>query len=357
MKLPLPVNFFRSVKNWIFAHRIIAAVILIIIFIALYFLWPKPPKLPETAKVKNETITQTITASGKIVSENSVDLSFLAGGKLVYVGAKKGDDVKKGQVIASLDQRTVEKNLQSALRDYASARNDFEDTKDDNAEATPQTAPSEEIRRILENSQNDLDKAVISVELQTLAREQSVLVSPIDGILTKSGADKPGMNISPTTVYSIEDLDNLVFQIDVDEADVGKITLGMPAKITLDAYPDDPIRVPISYIDFTSHKTDTGANAYTVEAKLSGNKSQKYRIGMSGDAEIITSEKPDVLTIPISAVEDEKYVYVKKDNLFVRRKVILGIQSDIDVEVISGLKSGEQVALQPEEAAKFVKKK
>jgi multidrug efflux pump subunit AcrA (membrane-fusion protein) len=77
---------------------------------------------------------------------------------------------------------------------------------------------------------------------------------------------------------------------------------------------------------------------------------------MGGDADIVISEKHNVPVLPISTLIDESHVYVKTKKGFEERTIRTGIQGDTEVEILSGLEEGDQVALQPEEAEKVVKK-
>ena len=77
---------------------------------------------------------------------------------------------------------------------------------------------------------------------------------------------------------------------------------------------------------------------------------------MNGDADIVLAEKTDALIVPIVALEDEKYVYVKRKDGFEKRPIRTGLISDTEVEVIRGVSKGELVALQPEGARKQLKK-
>lgn len=319
---------------------------------------PSQAQQVETADARRQDLTQSLSATGSIDSTRSVDLSFIAGGKLVYLGVQKGDSVAEGEVIARLDQRTAQKNLETTLRTYSVQRNTFEQTKDDKKEEIiDSVSKSTEIQRILQNNQYDLEKAVLSVELQALAKEQSVLTTPISGIVTRADVKSAGVNVGPTTTFTIADPAGLVFKMDVDEADIGKVVEGLPVKVILDAFPDQTLNLNVEYIDFATHTTSTGGNAYTVQASLPPMTGMNYRLGMSGDAEIILQEKTNVLTIPTASIVDDEYVYVKKDNAFEKRRVALGLVSDIDAQVINGLREGEKVALDPAEAEKIKPKR
>jgi RND family efflux transporter MFP subunit len=357
-KLYMPAKKLGKLE-FIKRHKILTLIAVVILIIIGYFLWPKPPKPLETYTVKTGSITDSLSVTGTIHSLTAVDLTFIAGGKLTYVGVGKGDYVKKGQVIATLDQRSLQNQLTTALRNYSEQRNTFDQTIDNNnGIADPNQSLNTAMKRILQNNQYDLDKAVLSVELQALTNEQSVLASPIDGIITRADVKTAGLTITPATTFTVADPNNLVFKMDIDEADIGSIREGQPANVILDAFPDKTFNLKISQIDFATHKTDTGGDAYTVEAELPNDNDLNYRIGMNGDADITIAQRKDVLIIPIASLTDDQAVYLKTgNNKFEKRKVKLGIKSDTDAEVVSGLKKGDQIAVQPTEAEKLVKPK
>lgn len=331
-------NLYRK-KFWI-----IGIVVIGIILFALFR--PKPPRPIEVQKVKQGNLVQSISISGKIAAKKFADLTFPVGGTLAFLGIKQGDQVAQYQTIATLDTRTAQRNMRSAMIDYAKQRNTFDETQNTYQNRTPQQALNDSMKRILQNNQNDLDKAINSVELQELVREQSILTTPIAGIVTRADAKSEGITISPTTVFEIVDPTSLVFAMDVDEADIGKIQTGQQAKIVLDPFPDDTLKIPVNQIDFVSHTTSTGSNVYTVEAVLTDG-GGKYRVGMNGNAEINTGEEHDALIIPLAAVVDGNYVFVKKGTTFVKRNIKLGVQNDTDTQVTKGLNIGEEVAIEP----------
>jgi len=336
---------------WIKTHKKIVLVIIVIFLILGFILRPQSPKPIATQTISRDTIIQSVSASGTVYSNSSVNLNFLAGGKLVYLGVKKGDRVQKGQVIATLDQRSAQVSLENALTDYDKQRNTFDTTQENNGNRKPQDALSEAMKSVLENNQYDLNKAINSVELQSLAKEQSVLTSPIPGVVTKLDVTTAGVNVGPTTTFSISDTSNLVFRADIDEADIGKIQPDQNMSVTLDAFPDQSFTVSIDSIDYTSHQTSTGGTAFTVEGLISQS-DEEYRIGMNGDVEIIVAEIENVPILPLSSLIDDTHVYVQTDKSFEKRSVKLGLQSDTEAEIINGLKVGDRVALTPDDVEK-----
>ncbi len=340
--------FVKKIFRFIKRHTKLIIIILIIGLIGFFVLRPKPEPPIDTITLKRTNLVDSLSVSGSITAKKIANLSPLSSGPLVFLGASVGDTVTAGQTIAVLDQRIVQKNLQGALIDYSKQRDAFDQTIfNNNGIAKPTDAVNDTMKRILQDNQYDLDKSVNSVELQDLAKQQSVLTTPIAGVLTRADAVTVGTTVSPSSVFTIIDPASLVFAMDVDEADIGKVSICQKISITLDAFPDKNSSLVVDRIDFVSHTTTNGGNAFTVEAKLPEGSVSNYRVGMNGNADIIIAEKNDVITIPTSSLLDSKYVYVKIGNSYEKRAVALGLQNDTDAEVTSGLQEGDVVVLQP----------
>ncbi len=342
------MNIFRRFWKFIKSHKKTSITALIILAVLFLIFRPKPAPLLDTQTVSRQNITQTISVSGSIGAKNAAVLSFLTSGTVTFIGAKVNDTVSVGQTIAVLDQRTVLKNLQNALLDYSIQRDAFDQTGANNGGYTnPNNAINDNVKRVLQDNQYNLDKAVVSVELEDLAKQQSVLTSPISGVVTKADVVTTGSTATTANQFVVVDPNSLIFSMDVDEADVGKVIVGMPVDVTLDAYPDSTLHLAVSSIAFVSHTSSTGGNAFTVEAKMPKADFGKYRIGMNGNAEIILSVAKNVLTVPISSIYNDTYVYVAINKSYIKRKVSLGLESDTDVQILSGLTGGEKVVLDP----------
>lgn len=343
--MPRIKDYFSRFFTYIKTHKklLIIPVILLVIIIAA-IIYPRNKNKIETHKVTRGEIVQSISTNGTLESENSVRLSFLVGGKLTYLKGKKGDLIARGNTLATLDQRSIQKNIQNEVYDYSIQRNSFDQTKEDNKDKPL----DDSIRRILEDNEYDLNKAILSVELQELARDQSVLISPINGIITRMDVDTVGVNVTPTSIFEITDPTSITFSMEVDEADIGKIQIGQLVNIIVDSYPDQTLTATVDYIDFSTHETSTGGDAYYVKSNLTtDNSGYKYRVGMNGSSEIILDKKSDVIIIPLSSVFEDNNVYVKNGNKFEKRTLNLGVQNDIESEVLEGISVGEEIATDP----------
>jgi macrolide-specific efflux system membrane fusion protein len=349
----------RKFLSFPFHYKKISFGILILLgcFVAFVASRPSAISLVETQTIKRSDLTQSLPATGSVDVTQSVDLSFVAGGKLVYLNAKKGDIVKAGQTIAVLDQRTMQKNLEVSLRDYSKERNSFEQANADHNTKKPDDAVNDTLKRILQDNQYDLEKSVLSVELQDLAKQQSVLTTPIGGVVIRADAKSAGINVSPATVFTVANPKSLVFKLDIDEADIGRVKEGLPVSLTLDAFADQTLHLSVDKIDFTTHTTSTGGDMYTVEARLPEQQSGNYRLGMNGDAEVILHRAKSVVIVPIASIINDSYVYVKVGETFEKRKIAIGLSDDMNSEVRSGLREGDVVAVDPTLAETAMKSK
>ncbi len=333
-------------------HKRISGAVIALLIIG-YIVWPKPQPPIATQKITRQNLTQSLSVSGSVTGKSMVNLTFPVTGKVVYIGAKKGDFIKKNQTIAALDQRTIVDNLQTAVKAAQNQQISFDSVNDFNGNRDlSDTGLSIAARRQLQTAINTLDQAKIAVEVQNLAKEQAFLISPIDGILTRVDIDTPGVVAALTTTYTVVDPASVVFDMDVDQADIGKVQQGQKVKILFDAYPDQSLTQNVTNIDFVSHTTTNGGTAFTVETALPTDSLQRYRVGMNANAEIILNEKANVVSVPLSSVVNNDYIYKKVGNTFRKQKVILGLQNDTDAEVSSGLTAGDEVALDPTQAEK-----
>lgn len=357
----------RLKKPFVFVrdHKIIAGIVLVLILIVAFVLRPKPATPIPTQKITYQDLTETVSVSGTVAAKKQANLAFVSSGPLTYLGVAKGDHVTKGQIIAQVDSYTLQKEFQQALNTYRSTRDSWDQlqanqqnntlnmqqqTTYNTSGATATTTQQniyDIVKRVVDQNQATLDNSVINVEIANKAVQLASLVSPIDGIVTGPDTITQGMSVTPTTTFTIVDPNSLVFAMDVDEADVGKVATGQAALINLDAYPSENLTLPVTHIDFVSHVTSNGGNAFTTEVQIPTDEFGKYRIGMNGNGTITVNQRNHVLTVPLASLVDNQYVYLKKGQKFVKQAVTLGIQNDTDVEITQGLSYGDEIAVDP----------
>ncbi len=313
-----------------------------------YFFYSKQQAAKPTLKFTKPEVrdlTKTLEVSGVVDAKEKASLRFASGGKVVYLGAKEGDYVKKSQTIATIDRRTLEKQLQQDLNTYSQERLDWDQTLDNTKDRTLPTAE----QRTKMQSEYDLRDTVLDVEIRDIAIKNTVLASPFGGVLVSSPTSVTGINLLSTDVFEVVNPDTLLFKAAVDEADISQVAIGQPVKITLDSYPDQPFDSSISYISYKSQQSASGT-VFVVEIPISGSDLlNRYRLGMNGDAEITLATKTHVMTIPLDATrqrEDKTYVDVKtSDTTTEEREIQVGLETDDLIEVTSGLRIDEEILI------------
>jgi RND family efflux transporter MFP subunit len=334
-------SFFSRVKNLVWGHKKISAVVLIALIIVGVILFPKGGKPPLTETAKIQDVVKTVSVTGNVDAQNASNLTFQTPERLSWVGVKLGDSVKKGQAVASLDQTILQATFRQAQQDFVAAKAASQQYYDNNTSGTESDAQKVE-RTAIDDALNKAFDQMLKVE-QDLA--YSTLYSPIAGIVTRMDAQTAGINITPATTFTITDPNSLDFKMEVDEADIGQVRLGQSVNVSLDAFPNDNLKLTVDSIDFVSHTTSSGGNAFYVKTNLPQN--GNYRVGMNGNADIIVDAKYNVLSIQSTDIFDNNYVYVKTAKGFVKRKLELGLQNDTQAQVLSGLSEGDTVAIDP----------
>ena len=306
------------------------------------------PKTQTIVKTNRQDLANSITISGSVDAEEKAELKFQTSGQLAWIGVKVGDNVKKYQSVASLNKEILKKQLEIDFNNYKSAASTFYDTTDQYKDSVITT----ELRRILDRSQNTLNNSVVNYELGDLAIKYSNLISPISGVVVAVDQPNSGINISSANnIVSIINPQSIYFRSKIDQEDVNKIKIGIPAILKIDTYSNEFIDSKVTNIAFTPIVGES-STVYQVKFELNPsdkNTNLKYRIGMDGDAKIILSEVKNVVTLPLEAIYTDNeihYVLVKTDdNKIIKKEIKTGIESDTDVEIIEGLNDNESVII------------
>ncbi len=333
------LGFIKKIVAYIQSHWVLALIAALVIAVAAWWFLSRPQSTTELKfeQPKRAPIAKVLDVSGTINAKQKARLRFLSGGKVVYLGAQQGDKVKKWQSIATIDRAALQKQQDQLLNKYMQERWDWEQvidtTKDKSITTTEQ--------RTKDKDQWDLTNKVIDVEIQNIAIRNTVLTAPFDGILTVSPTAVSGVQLTASDYFEVVNPDSIYFSAVVDEADIGKVSVGQTAELILDAFADETYTTQVKDISFTSIVGDNGT-AFAVEFPLAVQSfKQQVRLGMNGDVKIILDKRDEALTIPLSATknrDDKVYVDIKKaDGTTEEREITVGIESDEAIEVLSGL--------------------
>jgi HlyD family secretion protein len=304
-----------------------------------------------------------LTASGYVVARRKAAVASKGTGTLVYLAVEEGDRVKKGQVIARLDDSDVMATLRRARENLRVAEADLDEARKN----------YERMRAVIEKravSQADYDAAearykrvVFTIEAAKYAvREAEVaventrIIAPFDGTVLKKNADVgeivaplAGAASSKAAVVTIADMSSLEVDADVSEANITRVAAEQNCEITLDAYPQH--RYP-GYVSNIVPTADRAKATVMVKIKFKeydqrvlpemGAKVTFLAPGTRADAMTV---KP-LLTVPAAAVaarDGRAVVFQVKENRAVEMPVTTGRRIGNAIEITGGLKEGDRV--------------
>lgn len=304
-----------------------------------------------------------LTASGYVVARRKAAVASKGTGRLVYLAVEEGDTVKKGQVIARLEDDDVMATLRRAREDLRVAEADLKDAKQslerqrvllEKQFIAPAEYDAAEARykRVVAS----IDSAKFAVRETEVAVENTRIVAPFDGTVVNKNADigeimapLAGAASSRAAVVTIADLNSLEVDADVSEANITRVFSGQPCEITLDAYPQHHYPAFVSKIVPTADRAKA-----TVQVKIRF-KSYDRRVlpemsakisFLPNDAGDVANMSKPVLTVPAASVatrNGRRVVYQVKENEAVELPVVVGQQMGNLIEIKDGLKAGEKV--------------
>lgn len=293
----------------------------------------------KTTPVERKSISSEVLSTGKIRSDQEVLLNFALSGKVVWVPVAKGDFVKKGQVIATLDREKFEIALRQAQQDVIAADAELERLYDDLAKRTAAENYDDRVRRTKIEAAKNI--AFDNMKLAERNLKDAVLTSPITGPIIELNTHT-GDEVFPTeTAARIATTQEVFFVAQIDESDIGTIRNGQKAIIILDAFPEKEIAATVDSIAPDSTITSTGATVFEVDFSLPPE--DNFRLGLNGEAKITIESAENALVIPLETLVDDQYVWVKKDNQYQKREIEKGLATETEVQIISGLKEGETI--------------
>jgi HlyD family secretion protein len=363
----------------------------------------------KTAKAELGDVQVRVTEVGSVEPLVKVDVKSVLSGKVVELPVREGDVVKKGQILAR-----VEPDVNQA-RDLAQVKNSVEDAEIALTEA----------KQSYERNRGLLDQGLLSqqagleaetrfraakaaydaaVEKYHIVQESGVpialaggataqhlnVTSPMDGVVIRRDVELGDTVMSGvssfnagTVLMTVADVGTMIVKAGVNEVDIGKVRLGQPVKITLDAYPKVKFAGVIKRIA-PAARLEEKVKVFDVEIEIE-RQGAELRTGMTANIDVVGEKREKVLTVPVEALyhkDDKEIVYIKKPpppeasatpGFFARafasdstrsgkaekledkdkwkadfeaRDVNTGLSSFDKVEILDGLKAGDEVAVE-----------
>lgn len=259
----------------------------------------------QSVTVTEGTIQETVEATGSVLPRNRVEVRPPMSGRIEKLLVDEGSRVEAGQTLAWMSSSD-----RAAILDSARSQ-------------------GEETLRKWEDAYKPIP-----------------IIAPLSGVVILRNV-VIGQTVDASSVlFAMSDYLNVVGQ--VDESDIGRVKIGMPAVITLDSYPDQPVTGKVSDILYEG-KNVSNVITYGVKVKLDKVPSF-FRSQMTANISFIVKKKEEILMLPLNAVRDmpdgTKAVFVPgKDGKQEKREVMTGVETIDHVEVLSGLAAGDRVLI------------
>ncbi|MGZ0015227.1 efflux RND transporter periplasmic adaptor subunit [Yeosuana sp. AK3] len=362
----------------------------------------------ETQKITRLDIVETVSATGKIQPEVEVKISSEVSGEIIELPIIEGQQVKKGDLLVRINPDIYQSSLN---RSQASLQNVKANLNQAEASLKEAKASYERNKQLFEKgiiSKADWDKAISSYEIAQANKEsayygvksagatvnealdnlnRTTIYAPMDGTISKLDVELGErvvgtQQMAGTEIMRVANLTNMEVEVDVNENDIVKVTIGDSTMVEVDAYLKKEFKGIVTEISNSADGILTADQVTNFKVKvriteesykdLVEGKPEYYspfRPGMTATVDIITDQRKSTINVPISAItiktdttttkqnsksdmainNDEKFecVFVKNDDTAELRVVKTGIQDDSNIEIISGLEEGEDVIIGP----------
>ncbi len=373
-----------------------------------------------TSVVKSKTITELITANGKIQPETEVKISPDVSGEIIELYVKEGDEVTKGDLlmvikpdiyISALNRAEAALNSSKARLAQAEAQlierelafNRARQLYETNTIPVSDFESAQAAYKVAQSEVSAAEYSVKSAEASVTEAEEQLtktkIYAPISGTISALNVEK-GERVVGTNMYAgtdvmvVADLEKMEVQVEVNENDIVKVSEADTALVEVDAYLNRKFKGVVTEIANSANVTGTSTDqvtnfdvkvfllkeSYEDLIETTGGKFYPFRPGMSATVDIQTETRKDVITVPIQAVttrikkegggteevkdeveeentdeeEDEPALEEKQEVVFVvnediarKVEVTTGIQDNTDIEILEGLKSGDEVVIAP----------
>lgn len=338
-------------------------------FYTIWFLYQKSIKKPieyKTVSMLKTNIVKKTVATGAVVPRKEVNIKPQVSGIIEKLFVIAGDKVKKGDMIARIriipnmiNLANAENRLNRAKLAYENAKIDLDRNQKLFESKMIAYADYQVIKLNYSNAKEELDAAENNIQLikegvsKSSGKATNTIVrSTIDGMVLdvplKEGSSVIESNTfnEGTTIATVADMGEMIFEGKVDESEVGKIKPGMDLILTVGAIDADKFAATLEYIAPKGVK-ENGAIQFLIKARVDLKSNLFLRAGYSANADIVLAKKDSVFCLPESVLQfDKEQVFVEVETApqtFEKRNLKTGLSDGINIEILEGIGSSDKV--------------
>jgi len=370
-------------------------IILLILGVGGYFVYDKFFKVKEEEvefiikKAKKGSFSKKVDATGEIFATELIDVGAQVSGQIKKLYVKLGDQVKKGDMIASIDSSTQQNSIDNKEAQLAIYKAQLESAKvalniaktqfDRENALFAKNATSKQEFESAKNTYSANSAKIKELEAQIKQTNIELSTAKINLGYTKITAPRDGTVVSvqveegqtvnanqtTPTIVNIADLSHVKMKMQIAEGDITKIKVGTPVEYSILSEPTKKFQTTVSSIDpglttlsdgsygssssskssYSSSSSSSSAVYYYAQS-IVDNKDGILRIGMTTQNELLIANVEDAIIVPsigIKKDENGTFVYVLKDGKPVKTAVKTGIKDNLDTQIISGINEGDEI--------------
>lgn len=370
-------------------------IILLILGVGGYFVYDNFFKVKDekvefiTKKAKKGSFSKKVDATGEIFATELIDVGAQVSGQIKKLYVKLGDQVKKGDMIASIDSSTQQNSIDNKEAQLAIYKAQLESAKvalniaktqfDRENALFSKNATSKQEFESAKNTYSANSAKIKELEAQIKQTNIELSTAKINLGYTKITAPRDGTVVSvqveegqtvnanqtTPTIVNIADLSHVKMKMQIAEGDITKIKVGTPVEYSILSEPTKKFQTTVSSIDpglttlsdgsygssssskssYSSSSSSSSAVYYYAQS-IVDNKDGILRIGMTTQNELLIANVEDAIIVPsigIKKDENGTFVYVLKDGKPVKTAVKTGIKDNLDTQIISGINEGDEI--------------
>jgi RND family efflux transporter MFP subunit len=305
-----------------------------------------------TVAAQKGSIQRVVTYSGTIKGANEVTIYPKVSARVVAIRHHEGDQVRKGETIIVLDTTDYSSGVTSAEAGLAQAESNYDIAAKNldrtqalfqQGAASPQQLEQAQSGVTQANAAVELARSTLQTARNTLANCQ--ITSPIDGVVGLLKITEGNMATPQAPVAMVSSQGEFRVKFSVSESDIPYVSLNNPAQVKVDSLSAEVLK---GHVAMVSPVADAATKGYPVEIAVDGSKG-KLKSGMFAEVSLSTEKKDNAIIIPRAAIIEKgaREVVYSVDNKSVahEQEVTLGIVSQGQAEVASGVKPGENIVV------------
>lgn len=313
-----------------------------LIIVGIFFYFNKKNSataLVRRVSIEDREVKRTVSSSGIVVSDKKADLSFLASGVITRIYVSENEQVKKGQLLGSVNSSVQNQTIQS----YKDARDmrlrQIELFKNEKKANARMLGGNDSYNIKLREYEEALSQAEASYQAQLSLLSNYYIYAPFDGTVVKI-SQKEGEAATPgVPVITVADLNDIIFEVVLDQEDFSMVKEDQEVDIDLDSYKNHTFTGVVKSLSLYSDPTKGG---FVVKNVFESN-GKSIKVGMTGDAYMIIDKTedavPSLIFNEISYNEDgDPFVWVLDGKKVKKEPIELGLEGDLYSEIKSDLK-------------------